>query len=64
MGDNVHSFGKSFGMLLRAIINIIAFTALFYFCSIGNFIFSIVSGIVLVLCVIVNLILPFIHRVK
>lgn len=60
--------GKNIVLLLRAFVNIIAFGALWFGIAKSgtdiSLVCTITGGILLAVCVWVNLISPFIHRVK
>lgn len=63
------SAGKNIYLLLRALLNVIAFAALFFGLSpmaadLGSIatIITIAGAVLLVLCLWINLIAPFIHR--
>ena len=65
------SAGKNIYLLLRALLNIVAFAALFFglspmASSLGTAatIITIAGALLLVLCLWINLIAPFIHRKK
>ena len=65
------SAGKNIYLLLRALLNIVAFAALFFGLSpmaqsLGSLatVVTIAGGVLLVLCLWINLIAPFIHRKK
>ncbi len=64
------SAGKNIYLLLRALLNIVAFGALFFGLSmtekLGSIatVITIAGGVLLVICLWVNLIAPFIHRKK
>ena len=65
------SAGKNIYLLLRAILNIVAFAALFFGLSpmaaeLGTFatVLTIAGAVLLVVCLWINLIAPVIHRKK
>ena len=59
------SVGKNLVLLLRAIVNVIAFFALGYCIANGiNIAVTLSSATLLVLCVWFNLVYPWIHRKK
>ncbi len=65
------SAGKNIYLLFRALLNIVAFGALFFGLSpmsaeLGTLaiVITIAGGVLLVICLWVNLIAPFIHRKK